>query len=445
MTKKEPEEKRKKRERKGAKAAAEGQAPDHSLAAESQGASPNAGAADNEAPAPMPPADEPPQSASTITPRRRGFLLLGAAAGVALVGWGIYELLGVGTESTDDAYVASNIVPITAREAGTVVAIRADNTQGVKAGDTLVELDPALVNVQMDAAEAALARAVRQVHAEGARLNASDGEVAEAESALATTRGDLTRRKAAAASGAVPAEDFAHASDALRHAEAALALAQCHRAEALAAVSGGVSGTDVAHNPAVLTAIAEIHRAAIAQGHMRITAPVDGVVAQRNVQIGEQIAGGTPLMAVVPLRDVWVEANFRETQLADLRIGQPVTLKADAWAKPWGSAVTFHGRVAGLSAGSGAAFALLPAQNASGNWIKVVQRLPVRIALDPRELDAHPLRIGLSVTVSVDTTQHAGAPVAAAPARAVALQLPQPSSSAVDQRIAAIISSGGAR
>ena len=307
MTKKEPEEKRKKRERKGAKASAEGLAPGQSVDAENQGASPSAGAAEDEAPAP--PADEPSPSTSAITPRRRGFLLLGAVAGIALVGWGIYELLGVDTESTDDAYVAGNIVPITAREAGTVIAIRADNTQGVKAGDTLVELDPALVNVQMDAAEAALARAVRQAHAEGARLNASAGEVAEAEAALATARGDLTRRKAAAASGAVPAEDLAHASDALRHAEAALALAQGHRAEALAAVSG----TDVAHNPAVLTAIAEIHRAAIAQGHMRITAPVDGVVAQRNVQIGEQIAGGTPLMAVVPLRDVWVEANFRET------------------------------------------------------------------------------------------------------------------------------------
>ena len=439
MTKKEPEEKRKKRERKGAKASAEGLAPGQSVDAENQGASPSAGAAEDEAPAP--PADEPSPSTSAITPRRRGFLLLGAVAGIALVGWGIYELLGVDTESTDDAYVAGNIVPITAREAGTVIAIRADNTQGVKAGDTLVELDPALVNVQMDAAEAALARAVRQAHAEGARLNASAGEVAEAEAALATARGDLTRRKAAAASGAVPAEDLAHASDALRHAEAALALAQGHRAEALAAVSG----TDVAHNPAVLTAIAEIHRAAIAQGHMRITAPVDGVVAQRNVQIGEQIAGGTPLMAVVPLRDVWVEANFRETQLADLRIGQPVTLKADAWGGAWGSGVTFHGHVAGLSAGSGAAFALLPAQNASGNWIKVVQRLPVRIALDPRELDAHPLRIGLSVTVSIDTAQHAGAPVAATPARAVAQQLPQPTSSAVDQRIAAIIASGGTR
>ena len=418
MTKKEPEEKRKKRERKGAKASAEGLAPGQSVDAENQGASPSAGAAEDEAPAP--PADEPSPSTSAITPRRRGFLLLGAVAGIALVGWGIYELLGVDTESTDDAYVAGNIVPITAREAGTVIAI---------------------VNVQMDAVEAALARAVRQAHAEGARLNASAGEVAEAEAALATARGDLTRRKAAAASGAVPAEDLAHASDALRHAEAALALAQGHRAEALAAVSG----TDVAHNPAVLTAIAEIHRAAIAQGHMRITAPVDGVVAQRNVQIGEQIAGGTPLMAVVPLRDVWVEANFRETQLADLRIGQPVTLKADAWGGAWGSGVTFHGHVAGLSAGSGAAFALLPAQNASGNWIKVVQRLPVRIALDPRELDAHPLRIGLSVTVSIDTAQHAGAPVAATPARAVAQQLPQPTSSAVAQRIAAIIASGGTR
>ena len=426
MTKKDPEEKRKKRERKEARLASDAPAPQDPGAEGMYETT----AADDE-----PPAEGVPQAASPGTIRRRRLLLLGAVALVALLGWGIYELLHANTESTDDAYVAGNVVPITAREAGTVIAIHADNTQAVKAGDTLVELDSDLVTVNMAAAEAALARAVRQVHADNARLSASDAEVAEADAALATARGNLARRKAAAASGAVATEDLAHAGDDLRHAEAALALAQGHRAEALAAVSG----SDVAHNPAVLTAIAEIRRAAISQGHMRLIAPVDGVVAQRNVQLGEQIAAGTPLMAVVPLRDVWVDANFRETQLADLRMGQPVRIKADAW----GSAATFHGRVVGLSAGSGSAFALLPAQNASGNWIKIVQRLPVRIALDPRELDAHPLRIGLSVTAEVDTSTHSDRPVAAAPAHRVVEQLPPADASPIDQRIAAIIAANG--
>ncbi len=433
MTKKEPEEKRKKRARKEAKVLPG--ALEAKRLSEPSSTTDDLKAQATPAPQPAPAPDEPPQATPPARLRQRGLTLLGAAAAVVLLGWGGYELLGMNSETTDDAYVAGNVVPITAREGGTVTAIRADNTQSVKAGDTLIELDSALADVQMDAAEAALARAVRQAHADVARLHASDGEVAEAEASLATARGDLSRRKAAATSGAVPAEDLAHASDQLRHAEAALALAQGHRSEALASVAG----TDVTHNPAVLSAMAEMRRAAISQSHMRITAPVDGVVAQRNVQIGEQIAGGTPLMAVVPLRDVWVEANFRETQLADLRIGQPVTLKSDAW----GSSVTFHGRVAGLSAGSGAAFALLPAQNASGNWIKVVQRLPVRIALDRRELDAHPLRIGLSVTVGVDTAGHEGSPVAAVPARVVAQQPPQAGPSALDQHIAAIIAAGG--
>ena len=370
--------------------------------------------------------------------RRRGLLALGVAVCVGLIVWLGYVWLGADSETTDDAYVAGNVVPITARESGTVIAIHADNAQAVKAGDTLVELDPSLVDAQMDAAQAALAHAVRQVHADVARTHSSGGEVAEAQAALATARGDYARRKAASASGAVPAEDLAHASDQLRHAEAALAMAQGHQAEALAAVSGA----DVAHNPAVLSAIAEIRRAAIAQGHMKIIAPVDGVVAERGVQIGEQVAGGVPLMAVVPLRDVWVDANFRETQLGDLRIGQPVTITTDAW----GSSVTFHGHVIGISAGSGSAFALLPPQNASGNWIKVVQRLPVRIALDPKELAEHPLRIGLSVAVSVDTSDHANAAQAAPPAQLVGQLPPPPGAAAIDRRIAEIIAAnGGAR
>jgi membrane fusion protein (multidrug efflux system) len=201
-----------------------------------------------------------------------------------------------------------------------------------------------------------------------------------------------------------------HAGEAVRAAGAALALARSQHAEAEAAVQGA----GVESNPDVLAAIAAVRRAAIVRNHMHLTAPEDGVIAQRNVQLGQQVAPGAPLMAVVPLRHVWIDANFRETQLADLRVGQPVTITSDAY----GSRTVFHGKVLGLGAGSGNAFALLPPQNATGNWIKIVQRLPVRIGLDPRELDRDPLRIGLSVTVKVDTADHSGPPVARAAAPA---------------------------
>ncbi|KAG5727147.1 hypothetical protein E4T56_gene17312, partial [Termitomyces sp. T112] len=213
-------------------------------------------------------------------------------------------------------------------------------------------------------------------------------------------------------SGAISDEEVAHAGEAVRMAQANLDLARSHRADAESAVGGA----EAAKNPAALAAVAAVKRAANARSHMQLSSPVDGVVAQRAAQVGQQVAPGAPLMSVVPLRKVWVDANFRETQLANLRIGQTATLHSDAYGKK----VTFHGKVIGLSAGSGAAFALLPAQNASGNWIKVVQRVPVRIALDPKELDAHPLRLGLSVAVTVDTSQGTGQPVTAVPAVAQA-------------------------
>jgi membrane fusion protein, multidrug efflux system len=187
-------------------------------------------------------------------------------------------------------------------------------------------------------------------------------------------------------------------------ATANLRLAREQRRQAQSAVQG----TDVNTNPAVLAAIANYRRAAVARGHMHVIAPIAGVVAQRTVQVGQQVNAGTPLMAIVPLDRLWVDANFRETQLKDLRIGQPVKLTADMY----GGDIVYHGRVIGLAAGSGNAFALLPPQNASGNWIKIVQRVPVRIALDPRELRANPLRVGLSVTTTVDTADQSGARLA---------------------------------
>jgi membrane fusion protein (multidrug efflux system) len=217
--------------------------------------------------------------------------------------------------------------------------------------------------------------------------------------ALALARTDYQRRQSASADGAVSGEELAHARDNVRAAEASVAAAQGGHAQTLSQIQG----TDVANNPDVLTAEAALRNAIIAQGHMRIVAPVDGVIAQRTVQLGQQVTAGTPLMAVVSLSDVWIDANFKEVQLQDMRIGQPVTVTADIY----GGKVTYHGHLEGLGAGSGSAFALLPPQNASGNWIKIVQRVPVRIALDPQELADHPLRVGLSVSASVsikDTT-----------------------------------------
>ncbi|WP_068088516.1 efflux RND transporter periplasmic adaptor subunit [Novosphingobium rosa] len=379
--------------------------------------------------------DETTQSSAKTT-RKRGLLLLGAAVVIAGVVWGGYTLFfAPASEETDDAYVAGDIVQVTAREQGTVIALHADNTQSVKAGEPLVDFDPALVGAQMAAAEADLAKAVRGVRGGFTQVDEADAEIARAQAALATAKSDLARRQEAVKQGAVSGEEAAHAADAIRTAQAGLALAQSHKANALSAVQGA----DVAHNPQVLAAIAQVRRMAIAQGHLRLSAPVDGVVAQRSVQLGQQVGPGTPLMAVVPLNKVWVDANFRETQLADIRVGQPVTLHSDAYGKK----VTFHGKVIGLSAGSGSAFALLPAQNASGNWIKIVQRLPVRIGLDPNELARTPLRIGLSVTVDVDTRDTSGTPVAAAVANKLSVQQTDQANPEVEARIHQIIAANG--
>jgi membrane fusion protein (multidrug efflux system) len=224
----------------------------------------------------------------------------------------------------------------------------------------------------------------------------ASAEIAQAHADLAKATSDLDRRRAAATDGAVSGEEVSHASDAVATARAALDLAVATRAER----ASSVDGTDISSNPRVLAAIAGLRQAAINSSHMHVTAPMGGVIAQRTVQLGQKVAAGTPLMAVVPLDSLWIDANFRETQLKTLRVGQPATIIADVY----GSKTVFHGRVLGLGAGSGSAFSLLPAQNASGNWIKIVQRVPVRIALDPAELRTHPLRVGLSTNVTVDTS-----------------------------------------
>ncbi|HTY49837.1 MAG TPA: efflux RND transporter periplasmic adaptor subunit [Steroidobacteraceae bacterium] len=338
---------------------------------------------------------------SAGSPRARLMLIAAAACLAVGVACALYWALVLRySESTDDAYVNGNIVQITPQVAGTVVAIGADDTQLVQTGSVLVQLDPADARVALEQAEAHLANTVRAVRG----LFATSGELAAAvrvrASDLATAEQDLARREHLASSGAISAEELQHARDAVTGARAALLSAQ----QLLAANAARVDGTTISDHPEVRAAAAGVHSAYLAYARTRLPAPVTGYVARRNVQLGQRVSPGSVLMDVVPLQQVWVDANFKELQIAAMRVGQPVTLTADLY----GGAVRYHGRVAGFSAGTGASFALLPAQNATGNWIKVVQRVPVRIELDPRELDAHPLQIGLSMRVEVDTRDRSG-------------------------------------
>ena len=334
-------------------------------------------------------------------PRRFWFLILGAVVLIAAIVYGVYWLLySRYFEGTDDAYVGGNVVTITSKENATVLALHADNTQTVKQGQLLIEMDPAIATVNLQAAEAHLALVVRNVRAQFSKSDAGSAQVNQAKVALDQAQDDYARRQKAFATQSVSGEELAHARDAVASAQAALSTAS----GGLQQTNATIEGTDIAHNPDVLAAEAQLRSAAIASGHMRIIAPLDGVIAQRTVQAGQQVAAGTPLMAVVPLSDVWIDANFKEVQLARMRVGQPVTVKADIY----GGSVTYHGKVEGLGAGSGSAFALLPPQNASGNWIKIVQRVPVRIVLDHKDLADHPLRVGLSVTVEADVRDESG-------------------------------------
>jgi membrane fusion protein (multidrug efflux system) len=401
--------------------------------------------ADAETPSPVPART---QAAPTQPPavpdrgnpnaRKRGLIILGVVVLIGLIAYGAYALLFAGRfESTDDAYVAGDVVAITSREPATVLALHADNTEAVKRGQPLIDFDPATVDANMAAAEAQLAQAVRSVRSDFSKVDESRAEVGQAAAELSRARNDLSRRQGAAADGAVSGEEVSHAADAVRTAQASLDLARSRVAQA----QSSVQGTDVETNPDVLAAIANLRRVAITQSHMRLTAPVDGIVAQRTVQLGQQVAAGTPLMAVVPLHSLWIDANFRETQLKHIRVGQPVEIEADVY----GGDVVFHGHVIGMGAGSGNAFALLPPQNASGNWIKVVQRVPVRIALDPAELDRNPLRIGLSVTAKVDVRDHSGPLVARIAAGSFQKQASQDGGTDVDARIARIIAANRGR
>ena len=348
---------------------------------------------------------------------RRRRALLGVTGAVLLGGiaYAVYWALVLNHyESTDNAYVQGNVVQLTPQVAGTVVAIAADDTDFVKAGQPLVKLDPADARVALDQAEAQLAQAVRETHTlfvnNGtlkAQIASREADLARARSEVARAEDDVSRRAPLVATGAVGKEEFSHVTSQLAVAKAGLGAAESGAEaarEQLASNQSLTEGISVEQYPGVLRAAARVREAYLALRRVELLAPVDGYVARRSVQLGQRVQAGTPLLSVVALKDVWVDANFKEGQLRNLRIGQPAELQADVYGKK----VEYHGTIEGLGAGTGAAFALLPAQNATGNWIKVVQRVPVRIALDPKEILAHPLRVGLSMDVNVDVSKTDG-------------------------------------
>jgi membrane fusion protein (multidrug efflux system) len=378
-------------------------------------------------------AASPPQPPKSSGARRKGLFGLGALVVLCGVGYLAYWLLdGRYYESTDDAYVNGDVVQITSEVPGTVIGLHVDDTQRVALGQAVLELDPADAKIAEANAEADLARAVRQVRGLFAQDQELRAQIDQREQAARTADDDLRRRGGLIADGAISAEELSHARDAVTTTRANVAAARQQLGQTVAQIDG----TTIADHPQVLAAEAAVRNAALALHRTELTSPVSGVIAKRSVQIGQRVAAGTPLLAVVPLDDVWIDANFKERQLERMRVGQPVALHADLY----GGSVTYHGHVVGIAAGSGNAFALLPPQNASGNWIKIVQRLPVRVLLDPKELQAHPLRVGLSANVRVDLHDASG-PLLTTAVRNV----PQPAQAsagndpAVDARIAAIV------
>jgi membrane fusion protein (multidrug efflux system) len=331
-------------------------------------------------------------------------------------------------ESTDNAYVQAPLVQITPRIDGTVVAVEVDDTDAVKAGQLLVRLDATDARLAVQRASAALAQAVREVRvlqaqdgSYDAQIKARRADVERLRAELAKAEDDAARRATLQATGAISDEEIRHAEAARAAARSALVAAQSAQAaaEQQAAANLALSdGTRVDSHPSVQRAAAALREALLTLRRTELRAPQAGQIARRTVQVGQRIAAGATLMALIPLDQVWVEANFKEEQLRHMRLGQPVLLTADAY----GAQVEYRGRIVGIGAGTGAAFALLPAQNATGNWIKVVQRVPVRIALDGPLPAEHPLRVGLSMHATVHLNQTAAA--VAAPAAAPAADAP---------------------
>ena len=365
------------------------------------------------------------KAASRKAQRRVWLTRLAIVVLVVAVGYGLwYFLIGRNHVSTDNAYVNAEVAQVTPLVAGQAIEVRVKDTQAVKRGDILVKLDPSNQKIAVAQAEAELAEARRkfrqnvatgaslsaQVQARGSDIAAALAQVMSAQAEFEKARIDLSRRQALAGNGAVSGEELSSAKQAFQSARAQLAQAQAAIAQAestriaaqgqYAANDALVRGSSEDTDPAVQAAKARLDAARLDLERTVIRAPIDGTVTKRQVQLGQRVAQGSPIMSIVPLSQVYIDANFKERQLDRVRVGMPVTATADLY----GGSVTYHGKVAGIAGGTGASMALIPAQNATGNWIKVVQRLPVRIELDPREVAANPLRVGLSMEVEIDVS-----------------------------------------
>ncbi|WP_066723170.1 HlyD family secretion protein [Sphingomonas pituitosa] len=359
------------------------------------------------------------------TLRKRLMLGVGGLVLIAGLGYGGYYMaVGSHFVSTDNAYVGADSASITPMTGGQVLRVAVSDTQAVKKGDVLVQIDDSDAKIALAQAEADLGRATRQFgqtsatsEALAAQVQAREADIARARAQVTAAQADfqkaqidLSRRQKLAPNGAVSGEELSSATNAFAAARANLELAKAGLAQAtstrvaasgqLAANQALVNGTTATTAPEVLAARAKVDQAKLDLARTTIRAPFDGVVTRRNVQVGQRVAPGAQLMLIVPLNQLYVDANFKEGQLTRVKVGQPVTLTSDLY----GGDVEYHGRVIGFSGGTGSSFALIPAQNATGNWIKVVQRLPVRVALDPRELQQHPLRVGLSMDAEIDTS-----------------------------------------
>ena len=364
--------------------------------------------------------------------RARALLIAGGTFALAAISYAVW-VLGYAQyrESTDDAYVQANLVYVNAQVGGTVTALGADDNQPVKAGQTLVSLDHSDAAVTLADAGAQLGLAVRQVREQQGAVDEGQAVVAQRRTDLQRATEDLARRTQLAGTDSIAAEDLQHARQAVAAAQDALTVSE----KTLARTRVPIAGITLRQNPSVLRARAAYVQASLATQRDDVQAPTDGVVARRSVQVGQRVAPGTALLAVVPLQGAWIDANFKEPQLRHIQVGQAATVSTDLY----GGHVEYHGVVASIAAGSGGAFSLLPPQNATGNWIKITQRLPVRVELDPSELARYPLQIGLSVTATVDTRDRAR-PGVARPARGVlASQAPEDAGPAVESRIARII------
>lgn len=327
--------------------------------------------------------------------RKRNFIILILILVLAAAGclaW--YFLYARYYESTDDAYVNGNQVALTPQIGGTVTQVTADEGDFVEKGQPLVLLDPSDTKIALQQAEANLANTVRQVRGLYSTADNYRAQVAAKQVALQTAQNDYARRQKIFSTGAIAAEDLSHYRDAVSSAQSDLAAAQ----QALRTNLAMVDDTVIDSHPEIKTAVATLRQRYLDNARTTIVAPVSGYVAKRAVQLGMRVTSGTTLLAIVPLNEVWVDANFKESQMSTMRLGQKVTLSADLY----GDDVEYHGTIESLGIGTGSAFSLLPAQNASGNWIKIVQRLPVRITLDPHDMQKHPLRVGLSMNARVD-------------------------------------------